>query len=110
MKYLPKFTGEGDGISTEDHFAAFHSYVDNQNIENEDVWMRLFVQSLDGDVRKWFRGLPPSSISGIEALDETFLRQWGDRKDYLYYITEFGLLKRKEGELPADYTKRFNKV
>jgi hypothetical protein len=73
LKYMPKFSGEGD-ITAEEHLAAFYSYADNLNIENEDVWMRVFVQSLDGEVRKWFRGLAPGSIAGIEALDNVFLR------------------------------------
>ena len=50
LKYMPKFSGEGD--IAEEHLASFYSYVDNLNIENEDVWMRVFVQSLDGKVRK----------------------------------------------------------
>ena len=29
LKYLPKFTGEGDGVTIEDHLAAFYSYADN---------------------------------------------------------------------------------
>jgi hypothetical protein len=73
LKYMPKFTGEGD-ITVEEHLAAFYSYAYNMNIENEDVWMRVFIQSLDGKVRKWFRGLAPGSIVGIEALDSAFLR------------------------------------
>jgi hypothetical protein len=109
LKYMPKFTGEED-ITVEEHLAAFYSYADNLNIENEDVWMRVFVQSLDGEVRKWFRGLTPGSIVGIEALDDVFLRQWGDKKDFMYYITEFGSLKRKEGESVSDFSKRFNKM
>jgi uncharacterized small protein (DUF1192 family) len=109
LKYMPKFSGEGD-ITVEEHLAAFYSYVDNLNIENEDVWMRVFVQSLDGEVRKWFRGLAPGSIAGIEALDTVFLRQWGDRKDYIYYMTEFGSLKKMEGESVSDFSKRFNKM
>jgi hypothetical protein len=28
----------------------------------------------------------------------------------LYYITEFGALKRKNGEFVSDFTKRFNKM
>jgi hypothetical protein len=109
LKYMPKFTGEED-ITVEEHLVAFYSYADNLNIENEDVWMRVFVQSLDGEVRKWFRGLTPGSIVGIEALDDVFLRQWGDKKDFMYYITEFGSLKRKEGESVSDFSKRFNKM
>jgi uncharacterized small protein (DUF1192 family) len=109
LKYMPKFTGEGD-ITAEEHLATFYSYADNLNIENEDVWMRVFVQSLDGEVRKWFRGLAPGSIAGIEALDNVFLRQWGDRKDYIYYMTEFGSLKKMDGESVSDFSKRFNKM
>jgi hypothetical protein len=109
LKYMPKFTGEGD-ITAEEHLAAFYSYADNLNIENEDVWMRVFVQSLDGEVRKWFRGLAPGSIAGIEALDSAFLRQWGDRKDFMYYMTKFGSLNKMEGESVSDFSKRFNKM
>ena len=72
--------------------------------------MRLFVQSLDGEVKKWFKSLPPTSIADIEALDEAFIKQWGDRRNYLYYITEFGALKRNNGESISDFTKRFNKM
>jgi hypothetical protein len=109
LKYMPKFTGEGD-ITAEEHLAAFYSYADNLNIENEDVWMRVFVQILDGEVRKWFRGLALGSIVGIEALDSAFLRQWGDRKDFMYYMIEFGSLKNMDGESVSDFSKRFNKM
>jgi hypothetical protein len=109
LKYIPKFTGEED-ITVEEHLVSFYNYANNQNIENEDVWMRVFIQSLFGEARKWFRGLAPGSITGIEALDEAFLRHWGDKKDFLYYITEFGSLKRKEGESVSEFSKRFNKM
>jgi hypothetical protein len=36
LKYMPKFTGEGD-ITVEEHLDDFYSYADNLNIENEDV-------------------------------------------------------------------------
>jgi hypothetical protein len=73
LKQLPKFIGEGD-IIVEEHIEAFYSYTDNHAIENEDVWMRIFVHILDGEARKWFRDFPPRSIIGIEALDDSFLR------------------------------------
>jgi hypothetical protein len=52
-----------------------------------DVWMRMFVHSLQGEARKWFKALPPGSIDGIKALDNALLRQWGDKKDFMYYMT-----------------------
>jgi hypothetical protein len=74
------------------------------------MWMRLFVQSLNGEARKWFKSLPPNSIVDIVALDDAFLKHWADKKDYLYYITEFGALRRKQGESIPDFTKRFNQM
>ena len=38
------------------------------------------------------------------------MRQWGDTKDYTYYITEFGALRRNKDETIADFSKRFNKM
>lgn len=72
--------------------------------------MRVFFQSLEGDVRKWFRSLIFGTITRIETLDDTFLRKWGDKKEFLYYIIEFGAIKRKEGESISDFSKRFNKM
>jgi hypothetical protein len=109
LKQLPKFTGEGD-ITAEEHLEAFYSFTDDNNIMHADVWMKIFVHSLQGEARKWFKALPPGSIDGIEALDNAFLRQWGDKKDFVYYMTEFGSLKRKEGESVSDFSKRFNKM
>jgi hypothetical protein len=104
LKKMPKFTREGD-ITAEEHLAAFYSYADNYVIVDEDVWMSIFVHSLDGDARKWFRALTPGSIDGIEALDDIFLRQLGDKNDFMYYITKFGSLKRKEGDSVSDFSK-----
>ena len=42
QKYLPIFNGQGDVIA-EEHWNTYLSYADNQNFENEDVWMRVFV-------------------------------------------------------------------
>ena len=72
--------------------------------------MSMFVQSLDGDVRKWFRELPENFITIIEELQDLFMRQWGDTKDHTYYITEFGALRRKRDETIAKFSKRFNKM
>ena len=51
LKYMPKFTGEGY-FNAEEHLEAFYSYAENINIEQEDVWTRVFVQSLDGQARR----------------------------------------------------------
>ena len=109
QKYFPRFNGQGE-TTTEEHWDAFLSYADNQNIEAKDVWMRMFIQSLDGEVRKWFRELPANYITIIEELQDLFMRQWGDTKDHAYYITEFRALRRKKDETITDFSKRFSKM
>jgi hypothetical protein len=109
LKQLPKFTGEGD-VAAEEHLEVFYSFTYCHVIMDADVWMRIFFHSLEGEARKWFRALPPRSIDGIEALYEAFLKNWEGRKDFLYYIIEFGSLKKKEGESVSDFSKRFNKM
>ena len=44
LKHLPIFNGKMDN-STEDHVSAFLDFSKNMNIEQEDDYMRLFVQS-----------------------------------------------------------------
>jgi hypothetical protein len=89
LKYMPQFTREGD-MTAEEHLSSFYRFAEIQAIENEDVWMRVFVQSLDGDARDWFKDFPPRSVDEIDALDDSFLRHWGNKKYLLYYITELG--------------------
>ena len=43
QKHLPRFNGQGE-TTAEEHWDAFLSCVDNQNIEDKDVWMKMFVQ------------------------------------------------------------------
>jgi hypothetical protein len=72
--------------------------------------MRIFVHSLDGEAKKWFRDLALGSIARIEDLDDVLLRQWGDKNDFMYYITNFGSLRREEGDSVSDFSKIFNKM
>jgi len=51
-----------------------------------------------------------NSILNIIALDDTFIRKQGEKRDDLYYITEFNNLKRKNGESLSDFSQRFNKM
>jgi len=44
LKLFPKF--KGDGSLTEYHLIAFQDFTDNFFIEFDDVFMRLFVETL----------------------------------------------------------------
>jgi hypothetical protein len=109
MKSLPKFTGEGD-LTAQEHINFFDQFADILGIEHEDVYSRLLVQTFEGQVRTWFRSLPAGSLGSYQALENAFIRQWGERKDHLYYLTEFGALKKKGSESVLEFIQRFNKL
>jgi hypothetical protein len=86
LKLLPKYDGEKTLI-VEEHMVVFQDFTENLFIEHDDVFKILFVQTIKGDVRKWFRGLPRASINTWQVLETTFMRKWGENRDNLYYLT-----------------------
>ena len=55
--YMPKFTGT-EGVTAEEHLESFYSYADNLDIGEGDVWMRVFVQSMDGKLENGSENKP----------------------------------------------------
>jgi hypothetical protein len=109
MKNLPKFTGEGD-LTTTEHINFFYPFADILGLKHKDVYSRLLIHTFEGQVQAWFRSLPAGSILSYDALEDAFLRQWGERKDHLYYLTDFGSLKKIKSETVMEFIQRFNKL
>ena len=51
LNILPKFDGE-KYIIVEQHMDKLQEFTNNLLIEDDDVYMRLFVKNLEGEVRK----------------------------------------------------------
>jgi hypothetical protein len=54
------------------HLHEFHELMHQWEIHHEDVLMKMFMFSLDGDVREWYQSLPPASISSLEQFHAAF--------------------------------------
>ena len=52
---------EGD-ISTQQHLIKFNDFCELEDVDYDDVKMRMFAKNFGGEVREWFRGLPAGSI------------------------------------------------
>jgi hypothetical protein len=50
VKHLPSYNGEGE-VTTEEHLVAYYNFENKINIEHEDVWMRIFAKSLEGEFK-----------------------------------------------------------
>ena len=55
-----------------DHLIKFHECMYLLDLQHEDVRMKMFMYSLDGDAREWYFSLPPSSISSLKDFHTVF--------------------------------------
>jgi hypothetical protein len=63
--FLPRFREHRDDNPIE-HLLEFHELMHQWGIHHEDVLMNMFMYSLEGDAREWYRSFPPASISSLE--------------------------------------------
>jgi len=102
---------DGTGTYTaRKHTKKMQDYFENYEIDDDGVRMKIFVQSLTGDVRPWFRSLQANSIADPEALYQAFINRWEKKKDPLHILAEYNTIKRGSQETVLDYCARFNNV
>ena len=83
---------------------------DLQEVDYESVKLRMFAQSLGGEVRKWFKSLPTNSITDLPTFHQNFLNMWEVKNNPLHILSEYENIKREVGESVKDYCARFNKT
>jgi len=96
--------------SARQHTKKIQDYFENSEIDDDGVRMKIFVQSLTGDVRTWFRSLQANSIGDPEALYQTFITRWEKKKDPLHILSEYNTIKRGPQETVLEYCARFNNI
>ena len=65
---------------------------------------------MDGEARKWFKGLPNNSIPSWEEMEHLFIQKWGEKIDHGYSLTKFNAIKKKSDETVVEFVRRFNKL
>ena len=97
-------------VSSQKHLDCFNDFIDLEEVDFEDEKMRLFAQSLAGEVRKWLRALPIASIVYFEAFETSFIAKWGDKKNPLQLLTQYNNMRRSPNETVHEFSARFVKV
>jgi hypothetical protein len=69
--YLTGFKEKKDDHPTQ-HLIKFHKCMDQFHIHHEDVLMKMFMYSLEGDARQWYWPLPYSGISSSKRFHIAF--------------------------------------
>ena len=80
------FDGEG-GITAQQYLDKFTDFIDLEEVDDDDVKMRLLAQSFYGKVKKWFRWLKARSIHNYTKLETTFLGRLEDKNNPLQILT-----------------------
>ena len=87
-----------------------NDYFELNEIDEEDVQMILFAQTLTGDVKKWFKGFPVSHIADLPAFHRLFINRWERKKNPLQILSEYENIRRAPNESVKDYCTRFNNI
>lgn len=102
---MPQFDSIGP-ITTQNLIERMNDFSNLQEVDYDYVKMRLFAQSS----KKWFRGLPASSIADLQQFHWSFLTRWEVKNIPLQILAEYESLRRAPGETIQDYCTRFNNV
>lgn len=62
---VPKFIGSS-AITIEDHLRSFNDFIQDLDMQYQDINMRLFMMSLTEEAKDWFNSLPTTSIDSIQ--------------------------------------------
>lgn len=68
------------------HTKKMQDYFENYEIDDDSVRVKIFVQSLTGDVRTWLRSLAANSITTPDELYQSFTNRWEKKKDPLHIL------------------------
>ena len=85
-------------------------YFESYEIDDDTVRMRIFVQSLSGDVRTWFRSLAANTIANPDQLYQYFTYRWEKKTAPLHILAEYDTIRRGPQETVLEYCARFNNV
>ena len=79
-------------------------------IAHEDVHMKLFVQTLEGDARDWFSFLPVCSISSWGKLHSAFIEKFREWISISDSYDKFLKIHIEDDELVPQFNIRFASV
>jgi len=106
---IPTWGGDEE-ITVEEHVDRFNDFANREEVDDEDVKLKLFAQTFIGEVRKWFKALPARSIHNWVEFEDNFMRKWRNRTNLVQALSEYYNLRTAPNETVQNFSKRFNKL
>jgi len=95
---IPQFDGTGP-ITAQQHLDKMNDFNGLEEVDDDDVKMRLFAQSLAREVRKWYRVFLAGSVADLQQFHQNFLSRWEVKRNPLHILAEYEILRRAPGEI-----------
>ena len=93
---LRQFNGER-GYSAKEHLEWFSDWKNLEEVDHDNVKVKLFAQFLAGEERRWFTNLPYHSILNYQAFKDTFKDKMG-RQEKVQFVFIPISFHEEEGE------------
>ena len=77
--------------------------------QHDDVYMKLFALSLEGDAYDWYTGLDDNSYATYAEFLKGFKERLGDKKEPRHQLASLHTIKRSENET-MEFNKKFREV
>jgi hypothetical protein len=108
-KHTPRFLGNNT-VTMNENMVAFSNACHNIGSNDNDTWMCLFINSLEGKATTDFFDIPPKVLSTWEELVYWFKSTYGNSKSPTKQLREYNNIAYKEGETIKSFNLRFTKL
>jgi hypothetical protein len=110
-KWFPKFTGS-DEENVENYMRDFYAFFQLHPISDdvEYLAMKLFSATLHDNARRWYDGIPDSSITSMDQLEKVFLKRQNIKEDLMVFLNKINHIKKIENETVREFHIRLEKV
>lgn len=108
-QHIPQLDGTRPATAQQ-HIDKMNDFADLEEVDDDDVQIRLFAQSLTCEAKIWYKGLAAGSISNLQQFHQVFLPRWEVKKNPLQILAEYEILRRAPRESVQDYSNRFNNL
>lgn len=104
---LPKFQGN-NAITGDHHLTLFVILMEYFEIEFKEVYVKLFIHTLEEDAHDWYKDFPDNSIDSWTKMKNAFILQYGDKTDPKFLLFESENIKKNPNESVHDFNTQFN--
>ncbi|KAH9296698.1 hypothetical protein KI387_044278 [Taxus chinensis] len=108
-KNFPKFKGDGK-VHPDEHIAAFIVACGVLGVEHEDVFVRLFVETLQDNAADWFYHLPAGAITSWDTMRTRFENHFKPAEDVHALLAQISQIKKDSQEPMREFVARFNRL